>query len=137
MEGESPTLIIVNSIIIFNIIITIIIVYTPPVIPPVFAQMTHLENHSESIQKKLQQNWPVLCLYDCRCNIKFEISPFFPLDKKSWMFRFRLRHQTSDAQSIKCQCCTHMETSQLICCANQLTGFYMRATLALNGLNIP
>ena len=85
MEGESPTLIIVNSIIIFNIIITIIIVYTPPVIPPVFAQMTHLENHSESIQKKLQQNWPVLCLYDCRCNIKFEISPFFPLDKKSWM----------------------------------------------------
>ena len=34
---------------------------------------------------------------------------------------------------IKCQCCPHMETSQLICCANQLTGFYMRATLALNG----
>ena len=27
----------------------------------------------------------------------------------------------------------HIETSQLICCANQLTGFYMRATLALNG----
>ena len=27
-----------------------------------------------------------------------------------------------------------METSQLICCANQLTDFYMRATLALNGL---
>ena len=27
-----------------------------------------------------------------------------------------------------------METSQLICCANQLTGFYMRATLALNEL---
>ena len=24
--------------------------------------------------------------------------------------------------------------NQLICCANQLTGFYMRATLALNGL---
>ena len=23
------------------------------------------------------------------------------------------------------------------CCANQLTGFYMRATLALNGLSIP
>ena len=30
----------------------------------------------------------------------------------------------------------HIETSQLICCANQLTGFYMRATLALNGLTI-
>ena len=36
----------------------------------------------------------------------------------------------------KCQCCPHIETSQLICTANQLTGFYMRATLALNGLNI-
>ena len=29
-----------------------------------------------------------------------------------------------------------METSELICSANQLTGFYMRATLALNGLTI-
>ena len=28
-----------------------------------------------------------------------------------------------------------IETSQLICCASQLTGFYMRATLALNGLS--
>ena len=28
----------------------------------------------------------------------------------------------------------HIETSQLICIANQLTGFYMRATLAFNGL---
>ena len=35
---------------------------------------------------------------------------------------------------IKCQCCHHIETSRLICCANQLTGFYMKATLALNGL---
>ena len=35
----------------------------------------------------------------------------------------------------KCQWCPHIETSQLIFCANQLTDFYMRATLALNGLN--
>ena len=28
----------------------------------------------------------------------------------------------------------HIETSQLICFANQLTGFYMRAALAFNGL---
>ena len=28
-----------------------------------------------------------------------------------------------------------MENSQLICTTNQLTGFYMRITLALNGLN--
>ena len=36
---------------------------------------------------------------------------------------------------IKYQCCPHIETSQLICTANQLTDFYMRAILALNGLN--
>ena len=37
-------------------------------------------------------------------------------------------------QPIKCRCCPHTETSQLICCANQLTDFYMKATLTLNGL---
>ena len=37
---------------------------------------------------------------------------------------------------IKCQCCPHMETSQLICFANKLTGFYMRATLAFTGLSV-
>ena len=31
-------------------------------------------------------------------------------------------------------CCPHIEISQLVCCANQLTGFYMRATLVFNGL---
>ena len=36
--------------------------------------------------------------------------------------------------AIKCQFCPHIETIQLFCCANQLTGFYMRATLALNAL---
>ena len=30
--------------------------------------------------------------------------------------------------------CHHIETSQLICRANQLTGFYMMATLAFNEL---
>ena len=30
--------------------------------------------------------------------------------------------------------CPHIETSQLICCANQLTDIYMGATLAFNGL---
>ena len=34
----------------------------------------------------------------------------------------------------KCKCCPHIETSQLICAANQLAGFYMRAKMALNGL---
>ena len=32
----------------------------------------------------------------------------------------------------KSRSCYHMETSQLICLANQLTGFYMTATLAFN-----
>ena len=39
------------------------------------------------------------------------------------------------SQPIKCQCCPHVENSQLICCANQLTGFYRRATLTLKGLS--
>ena len=37
---------------------------------------------------------------------------------------------------IKCLGCSHIETSHLVCCVNQLTGFYMRATLALNGLKL-
>ena len=36
---------------------------------------------------------------------------------------------------IKCQCCPDIETSQLICTANQLTDFHMKAIQALNGLN--
>ena len=35
---------------------------------------------------------------------------------------------------IKCQCCPHIETSQLICYANQLTGLYMTTTLVFNEL---
>ena len=35
---------------------------------------------------------------------------------------------------IKCQCCPHTESSQLICYAKQLTVFYARTTLAFNGL---
>ena len=33
-------------------------------------------------------------------------------------------------------CCPHIETSQLICSVNQLTDFYMRTILALNGLSL-
>ena len=36
--------------------------------------------------------------------------------------------------TIKRQSCLHIEASQLICTENQLTGFYMRATLAFTGL---
>ena len=38
------------------------------------------------------------------------------------------------SQLIKRQSCHHIETSQLICRANQFTGFCMMATLAFNAL---
>ena len=34
----------------------------------------------------------------------------------------------------KCQCCPNVETSQLSYTVNQLTSFYMKVTLAFNGL---
>ena len=37
---------------------------------------------------------------------------------------------------IKCQRCNHIETSQLICNANRLTGFYMMASLTFNELKL-
>ena len=37
----------------------------------------------------------------------------------------------------KCQCWPHIETTHIIYCANQLAGFYMRATLVFNGLIMP
>ena len=33
------------------------------------------------------------------------------------------------------QCSSHIETSELICRANQLTGFYVRGTLTVKGLS--
>ena len=50
--------------------------------------------------------------------------------------RFKLEDLKTPSQPIKCQRYPHIETSHLICCANQLTGFYMRATLGLNGLSL-
>ena len=38
-------------------------------------------------------------------------------------------------QSNDLLCKSRIKTSQLICFANRLTGFYMEATLAFNGLN--
>ena len=51
----------------------------------------------------------------------------------SWLDKF-VYARNNKSNLIKCQCCPHIETSQLIYTANQLTGFYMRATLALNWL---
>ena len=39
-------------------------------------------------------------------------------------------------QLSKCQSCHHIETSQLICSANQLTGFYMMTTLVFYELKV-
>ena len=47
-----------------------------------------------------------------------------------------LRHSCFSVKNfpslIKCQSYHHKETSQLICFANQLTGFFMMATVGLN-----
>ena len=50
---------------------------------------------------------------------------------KRWKFTWRYFFPVS---ILKRQSCHHMETSQLICSANQLTDFYMMATLKLNEL---
>ena len=41
-----------------------------------------------------------------------------------------------DIKPFNGQCSHYIETSQLICIANQLTGFYMMGTLAVKGLMI-
>ena len=47
--------------------------------------------------------------------------------------RHILRSYRFEAEvTFKCQNCHHIETSQQICCANQLTGFYVMTTLAFN-----
>ena len=51
--------------------------------------------------------------------------------------RFLLTSHTEHSNLIKRQSCNHIETSQLVCSANQLTGFYMMATLAFNELIQP
>ena len=47
-------------------------------------------------------------------------------------FKHKDPGQTLETGPIKCQCCPHIESSQLICYANQLIGFYIRAALAFN-----
>ena len=54
------------------------------------------------------------------------------VDTQSWHMWIG---RSSYSYAIKCLCFPHIETSQLICAANKLTGFYMKATLALIGLS--
>ena len=63
------------------------------------------------------------------------VESVFSLKLENNVVRLLIHSYNKEDQPIKCQCCPHIETSELICCANQFTGFYIRATLALNGLN--
>ena len=54
---------------------------------------------------------------------------FFVTFKETW-----LSCQVLIFSSFNGQCFHHVETSQLICSANQVTGFYMMGTLSVKGL---
>ena len=48
--------------------------------------------------------------------------------KEKWKSLFKVKKE--DNYLINCQGCHHIETGPFICSANQLTGFYIMATLA-------
>ena len=56
--------------------------------------------------------------------------------KRGKFQRWKIILKRYQYEPTKCQCCPHIETSQLICCANQLTGFYMWATLTFTELKV-
>ena len=60
----------------------------------------------------------------------------FLVNNKCFVEQNKTKANSCLFKPIKCQCCPHIETNQLICFANQLTGFCMRARLALNGLMV-
>ena len=73
--------------------------------------------------------------------MKFSSKDFFSKCDEVCSFHFLCKcifliSMTWYYQLIKRQICYHKETSQLICSANQLTGFYMIASLAFNELKL-
>ena len=50
----------------------------------------------------------------------------------TWMIKIYILH----LKHFNDQCSHHIETSQLICSANQLIGFYMMGTLAVKGFKL-
>ena len=48
---------------------------------------------------------------------------------------YQLLHSSGNGQPFNDQCSHHIETGQLICSANQLTGFYMMGILVVKWLN--
>ena len=53
----------------------------------------------------------------------------------SMMMLIHIKQNLNNIWSSMHESCHHIETSQLICKANQLTGFYMMATLPFNELS--
>ena len=62
------------------------------------------------------------------------IKKFFPI-KQNVLIVTNQNEVANIRNSLKGQSLHHIETSELICSGNQLTGFYMMATLALNEFN--
>ena len=73
------------------------------------------------------------CIYS-RFRDAYSIDITWPTHAELSVYSYLVNLNKLLHEPIKCQFCSHIETSQLTCTANQLTGFYMRATLALNGL---
>ena len=63
---------------------------------------------------------------------------YYPLNDLKDKFSDKLRENISNdsLNPLNANVALNIETSQLICTANQLSGFYMRATLSFNGLNL-
>ena len=72
---------------------------------------------------------------------KYEYDSDEDVDGGTWEHKKRMLEMEKTkgtfifASPIKWQFYPHIGTGKLICCASQLTGFYMRAILAFNGLS--
>lgn len=63
------------------------------------------------------------------------VTSLFPTQQSLWFqIKFRVKGDCWKTWEAKCQSNSHIETIQLICSTNQLGGFYMTATSALNEL---
>ena len=87
---------------------------------------THLEAFLSCITTALKRT--VYYIHRWTCNIL--LGRIDDRVKHLWWNSFFKIQTAKSCEPIKCHCCLHIETSQLICIANQLTDFYMRATLA-------
>ena len=76
---------------------------------------------------------PIYFNFNCRENEYFFCINFMKIWANSHFFREKLLLRKM-LNSLNAKSCHHIEPSQLICSASQLTGFYMMATLAFNEL---